>query len=50
MHGPAPIKTDAIDLEAMTELLLAGHGHSGDWTASWCSVNWRRGRRTGPAG
>ena len=48
--GRRRVKTDAIDLEAITELLLAGRGVPVGEPCRPRSVSWRRGRRTGTAG
>lgn len=42
--GRRRVKTDAIDLEAITELLLAGRGHPVIAPAERCSVKSPRGR------
>ena len=49
VQGRRRVKTDAIDLEAITELVLAGRGRviAG---REVLSVSWPPGRRTGPGG
>jgi transposase len=44
--GKRTIKTDVVDLQAMTELLLAGRANRSE-TGRWCSVSSRPGRPIG---
>jgi transposase len=46
--GRRRVKTDVIDLEAITELVLAGRGRP--LLSRWCSVRSARGQRTAPVG
>ena len=48
--GRRRVKTDALDLEAMTELLLAGRGVRVAAPVSRRWVSWRRGLGTGTGG
>ena len=50
MLGKRTIKTDVIDLQAMTELLLAGRGLPVAATGRWCWASSPPGRRIGPVG
>ena len=43
VQGRRRVKTDAVDLEAITELVLTGARAARSPTGRWCSVSWRPG-------